>query len=63
MVRVRAMIGDATSALRKAQDRYKTDYDRRLRFRIDVRPGHSVYIDRPPSSVVPVSEHVADAPR
>lgn len=43
------MVGEETAALRSAQRHYKNYYERRLRFRADVRLGDSVYVDRPPS--------------
>ena len=49
--------------MRKAQERYKENFDRRIRFAVSVRKGDEVFINRPPSHMGTPAEQLADLPR
>ena len=59
-LRLRAMIDKARRNSSVAQERYKRNSDRRVRFRVTVQEGDYVYLTRPPSSARTVAEQLAD---
>ena len=50
--RVRKVLGRASARNTAAQQRYKDDFDKKVRFRPVLHPGDEVFIDRPPQGAL-----------
>ena len=51
--RLRKSLQQANRRLTQAQKRYKDDFDKKVKFALDVQPGQWVFVDRPPRTLLP----------